>query len=98
MDRLMESRQQWLLGIASERWTATEEEEKNQLFFFVYLFCSLLNRSIDRLSIIVGVFRCVDGCVVFVFGSIRLCLRKYTVLGVFMSFFFPARFDSNCSL
>lgn len=89
MDRLIESRQQWLLGIASERWTATEEEEKNQLFFFIlfYLFSSLLlDRSIDRLSIIVGVFRCVDGCVVFVFGSIRLCLRMYTVLGVLMPF------------
>lgn len=101
MDRLIESRQQWLLGIGSERWTATEEEEKNQLFFFVclcFLFSSLLlDRSIDRLSIIVGVFRCVDGCVVFVFGSIRLCLRMYTVPGVLMPVF-GGRFGSNCSL
>lgn len=62
MDRLIESRQQWLLGIGSERWTATEMG-KNQLFFFVFLFSSLLlDRFIDRLDIIVGVFRCVDGC------------------------------------
>lgn len=90
MDRLIESRQQWLLGIGSERWTATEEEGKNQLFFFVCLFLLfsslLLDRLIDRLSIIVEVSRCVDGCVVFVFGSIRLCLRMYTVLGVLMFF------------
>lgn len=70
MDRLIESRQQWLLGVGSKRWTATEEEEKNQLFFLLclsFLFSPLLlDRSIDRLSIIVGVFRCVDGCVVCV--------------------------------
>lgn len=67
MDRLIESRQQWLLGVGSERWTATEEEEKNQLFFFIclclLLSSLLLDRSIDRLSIIVGASRCVDGCV-----------------------------------
>lgn len=52
MDRLIESRQEWLLGVGSERWTATEEEEKNQLFFFIclsLLFSSLLCCSIDRL-------------------------------------------------
>jgi len=52
MDRLIESRQQWSLGIGSERWTATEEEEKNQLFFLFCLFVSSLifspARSIDR--------------------------------------------------
>lgn len=48
MDRLIELRQEWLLGVGSERWTAAEEEEKNQLFFFVYLFSSLLlDRFID---------------------------------------------------
>lgn len=48
MDRLVESRQQWLLGIGSERWTATEEEEKNQLFFFICLFLLFSPaRSID---------------------------------------------------
>lgn len=50
MDRLIESRQRWSLGIGSERWTAMEEEEKNQLFFFICL--SLLfspARSIYRL-------------------------------------------------
>lgn len=73
-------------------------KESIVLFYFVCVFSSLLlDRSIDRLSIIVGGFRCVDGCVVFVFGSIRSCLRMYTVLGVFMSFFF-AIFGSNCSL
>lgn len=51
MDRLIESRQQWSLGIGSERWTATEEEEKNQLFFFILFVCFfsyLLSCSIDR--------------------------------------------------
>lgn len=43
----MESRQQWLLGIGSERWTATEEEEKNQLFFFILFVSSLISCSID---------------------------------------------------
>lgn len=50
MDRLMESRQQWLLGMGSERWTATEEE-KNQLFFFILFVFSVLfslARSIYR--------------------------------------------------
>lgn len=48
MDRLIELRQQWLLGVGSERWTATEEEEKNQLFFFVCLFLLFSPaRSID---------------------------------------------------
>lgn len=60
MDRLVESRQQWSLGVGSERWTATEEEEKNQLFFFVclslLLSSLLLDRLIDRLSIIVEGF------------------------------------------
>lgn len=49
MERLIESRQQWLLGVGSERWTATEEEEKNQLLFFVCLFLLFSPaRSIDR--------------------------------------------------
>lgn len=51
MDRLIESRQQLSLGIGSERWTATEEEEKNQLFFFILFVCFfsyLLSCSIDR--------------------------------------------------
>lgn len=47
MDRLRESRQQWLLGIGSERWTATEREKESiVLFCFVCVFSSLL---LDRL-------------------------------------------------
>lgn len=99
MDRLIESRQQWLLGVGSERWTATEREKESIVLFILFVSSVIFSpaRSIYRLSIIVGVFRCVDGCVVFVFGSIRSCLRMYTVLGVLMPVF-GGRFGSNCSL
>lgn len=49
MDRLIELRQQWLLGVGSERWTATEEEEKNQLFFFICLSLLFSSLLLDRL-------------------------------------------------
>lgn len=49
MDRLIESRQQWLLGIGSERWTATEREKESIVLFGLFVSFLLFSpaRSID---------------------------------------------------